>query len=346
MGRLGTAAVAISLFALLGTLLSIVRGYDPAITQWNAEVKRFVSDLTAQKAERTDGIYLAGAGKADITGPVVELNLMGYAMLEQIGTGLRQRLFARAFIYGEPDTDHRICYIVLDNCMGDTAIRNGILEGLAAAGGDYAKYEAHNVAVIGTHSHAGPGGWLNYLLPQVTNLGFDKQSYSAIVDGAVKAIKAAHDNLKPARLTVGSAEVQDGNTNRSPWAYLGNPESERQQYKSDVDTEMTLLKAERVADNKTTSVLTWFPVHGTSLYNNNTLVAADNKGVAAWLFERSVANDTRFADDFVSGFSQANVGDTSPNVLGAYCEDGSNQKCDFVRHPFPPPEHCSPSESC
>lgn len=257
--------------------------------------------------------------------------MMGYAMLQQIGTGLRQRLHARAFIYGDPDDEaNRLCYLVLDNCMGDTAIRDGILKGLAASGGDYAKYTSHNVAVTGTHSHSGPGGWLNYLLPQVTNLGFDQQSYSAIVDGAVLAIRRAHDNLALSRLTVGTTETTDGNTNRSPWAYLGNPEEERQQYDYDVDKTMTLLRADRVSDNKTTSVLNWYPVHGTSLYNNNTLIAADNKGVAAWLFERSIANDTRFASNFVSGFSQANVGDTSPNVLGAFCEDGSNQKCSFV----------------
>jgi neutral ceramidase len=29
----------------------------------------------------------------------------------------------------------------------------------------------------------------------------------------------------------------------------------------------------------------------------------------------------------VAGFSQSNMGDVSPNVLGAYCEDGSNSRC-------------------
>lgn len=44
-------------------------------------------------------------------------------------------------------------------------------------------YGQSNVAVTGTHAHSGPGAWLNYLLPQITSLGFDKQSYQAIVDG-------------------------------------------------------------------------------------------------------------------------------------------------------------------
>ena len=47
--------------------------------------------------------------------------------------------------------------MVLDTAMGDTAIRNGILEGLAALGPDYAVYSQSNVAVTGTHQHSGPG---------------------------------------------------------------------------------------------------------------------------------------------------------------------------------------------
>jgi neutral ceramidase len=92
---------------------------------------------------------------------------------------------------------------------------------------------------------------------------------------------------------------------------------------------MTLLKLQRASDRKNIGVLTWFPTHGTSLLGNNTLIAGDNKGVAAYLFERSVRSDPTAAEGFVAGFSQANVGDTSPNVLGAWCEDGSGQMCSF-----------------
>jgi len=76
-------------------------------------------------------------------------------------------------------------YTVLDIAMGDTAIRYGILAGLASLGSGYSMYNQSNVAITGTHSHSGPGGWLNYLLPQITNLGFDEQSYNAIVDVSI-----------------------------------------------------------------------------------------------------------------------------------------------------------------
>lgn len=147
--------------------------------------------------------YLIGVGKADITGPVVEIGFAGYADLAQKGTGLRQRLYSRAFIIGDVDNpDDRFVYLVLDVQSGDTAMRYGILETLEGMGEDYAVYGQHNVAVTGTHSHAGPGAWFNYLLPQITTFGFDKQSYQAIVDGAVLSIQRAHESLEEVILTI------------------------------------------------------------------------------------------------------------------------------------------------
>ncbi|KAF2087652.1 Neutral/alkaline nonlysosomal ceramidase [Saccharata proteae CBS 121410] len=281
------------------------------------------------KSAASSDEYLLGVGKADITGPVVELNMMGYANASQIGTGLRQRLYSRAFIIGSPDTpEERFIYLVLDTQSGDTAVRYGILEGLASMGGEYAMYSKSNVAVTGTHSHSGPGAWLNYLLPQITSKGFSPQAYQAIVDGALLSIKRAQESLTSGTLSVGNTTITDANINRSLYAYLANPESERARYSDNVDKTMTLLRFTRSSDGKDLGVLTWFPVHGTSMLGNQTLITGDNKGVAAYLLEQDMAaNSTTAAEGFVAGFSQANVGDTTPNVNGAWCEDGSNTMC-------------------
>lgn len=259
---------------------------------------------------------------------------MGYANTSQLGTGLRQRLYSRAFIIGSPDSPaERIMYLVLDTQSGDTAIRHGILEGLASLGEQYSMYKSSNIAVTGTHSHSGPGAWLNYLLPQITSRGFSRQSYDAIVSGALLSIRRAHESLVPGELSFGSTDVVDANVNRSPYAYLANPEDERARYADDVDKTMTMLYLRRSSDGKKSiGVLTWFPVHGTSMLGNNTLVTGDNKGVAAHLLEQSLRRSPDLVSEaFVAGFSQSNVGDTSPNVLGAYCEDGSDEKCSFER---------------
>lgn len=251
---------------------------------------------------------------------------MGYADTAQSGTGLRQRIYTRAFIIGSlGDSSRRIVYLVLDTQSGDTAVRAGILQGLAKLGSEYAGYNKDTLAVTGTHSHSGPGAWLNYLLPQITSKGFSKESYQAIVDGSLLAIKRAHQSLVPGHLSLSEKQVIDANINRSPYAYLRNPKQERAKYTDDVDKTLTALRFERASDGQPLGVLTWFAVHGTSLYQNNTLITGDNKGVAAYLVEESFKSKN---PGFVAGFSQANVGDTSPNVLGPFCEDTGLQ-CSF-----------------
>ena len=257
---------------------------------------------------------------------------MGYADPDQIGNGLRQRLYSRAFIIGDlQNPSDRFVYLVLDTQSGDTAIRNGILEGLDHLGPAYSMYGKSNVAVTGTHSHSGPGAWLNYLLPQITSKGFNMQSYQAIVEGALLSIQRAHESLVPGYLSIGNIAVPDGNINRSPYAYLANPTAERSKYEYDVDKTMSLLKFESAETGKAIGIFTWFAVHGTSLYGNNTLITGDNKGVAATLMEKDLRNHSSADPNFVAGFSQSNVGDTSPSVLGAYCESGpaAGEKCTF-----------------
>ncbi|PNY24033.1 Neutral ceramidase [Tolypocladium capitatum] len=280
--------------------------------------------------------YLVGVGKADITGPVVELNLMGYADFGQVGSGLRQRLYSRAFIVGDlRNPADRFVYLVLDIQSGDTAVRYGILRGLQALGSRYSMYGHDNLAVTATHSHSGPGAWLNYLLPQIPSKGFDKQSYRAIVQGCILSIRRAHESLEPGSLSVGSTKVLRAGINRSLFSYLANPAAERARYNisaeddGSVETDLSLLKLRRASDGKNIGVLTWFPTHGTSMQANNTLITGDNKGVAADLFEKRVRGGDLETRDFVAGFSQANMGDVSPNILGAWCEDGSGQMCNF-----------------
>ncbi|KAJ7661420.1 Neutral/alkaline nonlysosomal ceramidase [Mycena polygramma] len=261
--------------------------------------------------------YLLGLGIADITGPVVETNMMGYASLPQTDSGLHLRQRARAFIIGETDTTaNRVVFVNADIAMGDTGVRRAILAALAAKYGDL--YTAQNVAISSTHQHSGVGGYLENLLPQITALGFVKQTYDAIVTGTVLAIERAHDSLQPGSLTLGNTTVVGGNRNRSPTAYLANPEAERALYESeggDQDKIMSLLSF------GSRGFLSWFPVHGTSIYENNTLVSSDNKGMAAYLYESSIEPNAMPGNQtFVAGFAQANVGDTSPNTLGAFCE--------------------------
>ncbi|CAH9073225.1 unnamed protein product [Cuscuta europaea] len=225
--------------------------------------------------------YLIGLGSYDITGPAADANMMGYANMEQIASGVHFRLRARTFIVAEPQ-GNRIVFVNLDACMASQIVTIKVLERLKARYGNL--YTENNVAISGIHSHSGPGGYLQYIVYIVTSLGFVRQSFDALVDGIEQSIIQAHENLRPGSIFVNKGELLDGGVNRSPSAYLNNPSAERNKYKYNVDKEMTLLK---FVDDDWGPVgsFNWFATHGTSMGRTNSLISGDNKGAAARFME-------------------------------------------------------------
>lgn len=71
-------------------------------------------------------------------------------------------------------------------------------------------YTEQNVAISGIHTHAGPGGYLQYVVYIVTSLGFVRQSFDVIVNGIEQSIIQAHENLRPGTVSVnkGTRRVQ------------------------------------------------------------------------------------------------------------------------------------------
>ncbi|PIL32954.1 hypothetical protein GSI_05072 [Ganoderma sinense ZZ0214-1] len=286
----------------------------------------------AQGVQGVAGQYLLGLGIGDITGPVVETNMMGYASLAQTDTGLHMRQRSRAWIVADANNaTNRFVFINADIAMGDTGIRRSIVAALSEQYPQY--YNNDNIALVSTHQHSGVGGYLEDLLPQLTALGYVKATADAIVAGTVLAVQRAHNNVAPGKLSFGNTSIVDGNINRSPSAYLANPADERARYQYDQDKDLTLLRFDDASGNAR-GFLSFFAVHGTSLYENNTLVSSDNKGMAAYLYEHMVEpNSMPGNNTFIAGFTQSNVGDTSPNTLGAFCESPGQpwdgQACEF-----------------
>ncbi|KAK0583605.1 hypothetical protein LWI29_000120 [Acer saccharum] len=225
--------------------------------------------------------FLIGLGSYDITGPAADVNMMGYANTDQIASGVHFRLRARTFIVAEPQ-GNRVVYVNLDACMASQIVTIKVLERLKARYGDL--YTEQNVAITGIHTHAGPGGYLQYVVYIVTSLGFVRQSFDVIVDGIEKSIIQAHENLRPGSVFINKGELLDAGVNRSPSSYLNNPAAERSKYKYDVDKEMTLIK---FVDNRWGPIgsFNWFATHGTSMSRTNSLISGDNKGAAARFME-------------------------------------------------------------
>ncbi|CBI18885.3 neutral ceramidase 2 isoform X2 [Vitis vinifera] len=327
--------------------------------------------ITLGLTHATYGGYLIGIGSYDMTGPAADVNMMGYANIEQHSAGIHFRLRARAFIVAEGPQGVRFAFVNLDAGMASQLVTIKVLERLKSRYGNL--YNEDNLAISGTHTHAGPGGYLQYYVYSITTAGFVPQSFDAIVTAVELSIVQAHENLKPGSVFINKGDVENAGISRSPSAYLVNPADERARYSTDVDTEMTLLKFINGESGKSIGAFSWFATHGTSMSKDNRLISGDNKGAAARFFEDWFTSTTKSSSKvigntsatlysrliqkakeinatggtscgkttsqsfkvrkndnsrFVGAFCQSNVGDVTPNVLGAFCND-TGLPCDF-----------------
>lgn len=287
------------------------------------------SHYGSRKSSGVTGRYSVGVGIGDVTGQVAEFGFMGYASPEQKGTGLLQRPRARAFVFVDDNPESktygsRVAYVSMDLCMGFHMMKQNVLDALAARFG--ALYTDANVLISGQHTHATPGGIGGAVLVDLTTLGFSKENHFAAVNGIVRAIVQAHNSVQPAVVKLAVGQCDGCNINRSPSAYLLDPDAS--QYANNTDHEMTVLRIES-ANGTQLGMLSFFAVHGTSLNNTNTLVSGDNKGYASYAFERAMNPPGTLPGHgpYVAAFGQSNLGDVSPNTRGARCPDGS--PCDF-----------------
>lgn len=255
--------------------------------------------------------YILGVGQADITGPSAEIVMMGYADSEQSNRGIHLRQRARTFIIKHPQTDTSIVYVNVDLGMCFQSIKNGVVSELESKG--YKNlYNDKNIMINATHTHNGPGGFSHYGLYNVSTMGHIKQNLDGIVEGVTNSIIKAHNNLEPGYIEYNQGIVLGINKNRSIEAYNNNPKEERDKYEYDVDKNMYVMNF-RSTNGELLGVLNWFAVHATSMTVKNLLISSDNKGVASYLFEKSM--NTNYFDDktFVCAFAQSNCGDVSPN---------------------------------
>eukprot|EP00899_Mesostigma_viride_P019015 jgi/Mesvir1/27114/Mv20792-RA.1 len=252
----------------------------------------FVLSSCVTSAEPSSS-YLVGTASVDITGPVADVNMMGYADPKQAAAGIHTRLRARAFIVVDTATaksassDSRVVFVNLDYCMASQVVTLHVIARLRELYGDL--YTERNVLISGIHTHSAPGGFLQYVLYQVTSLGFVRETFDSLLDGIVAAVQQAHTSLQPASLSLSRGDVQDASINRSPSAYRNNPAAERARYPRDVDTQMTILRfdAGEDASGGPLGCIAWFAVHCTSLNSSNRLVSGDNKGLASLLVEEA-----------------------------------------------------------
>jgi len=283
----------------------------PRAGQWSWLIIGLLLAVCARPAS-AEQPYQIGRARADITGPVVGIKMLGYVRPDQITEGLHLRQYARTFVIAEADGSKPLAIVTTDLQSITQAMVLSILEKLKAELGD--AYKLENFILAATHTHAVPGGYWHNGADTPLGAPFNPEHYEAICDAIANSVIAAHRDLQPGTIHMVIGDVTEGGVNRSADAYQQNPEDERSRYAANIDTQMLLLRFER--DGKPIGILNWHAVHPTSMSFHNKLISSDNKGYAMVAFERWWREKhPELADhQFVAAFAQSNCGDVTPNL--------------------------------
>lgn len=293
---------------LAGTLGAVTLAAVPAARPAEASpAPAAVSDRSADGTE-----YLVGRGIADVTGEAAEVGMMGYSSFDQKATGIHQRQRSRAFVVADRASGERVAYVNADLGMVFQSVQQGVLAELRKRYGSL--YTERNVLLAATHTHAGSGGHSHHLAYNLASLGFQKDTYRAVVDGIVESVAEAHEDLRPGTITLGRGELTNAGVNRSRTAFDRNPAADRAAFPGGIDPSMTVLRFRQGGED--VGAISWFATHNTSLTNGNTLLSPDNKGYASYEWEHGHEGVRHLdgAKGFVAAFANTNAGDISPNL--------------------------------
>lgn len=198
---------------------------------------------------------------------------MGYAQLSQRGHGIHTRQFARTFIV-EDEPDNRIVFVSVDAGMISHVVKRNVVRELQKKYGEL--YRTENVMISGTReffieifdifhnqafstdTHSTPAGFHEFVLYDLTALGFIHETFFALVRGITQSIVNAHNNMFDGRVFISETEVRDANINRSPSAYANNPQAEKAQYKDNTDKTLVQLRFMDKSNKRVMGAFNWF----------------------------------------------------------------------------------------
>ncbi|MBJ8338758.1 neutral/alkaline ceramidase [Antrihabitans sp. YC3-6] len=266
----------------------------------------------ARAVPSNSGSLLVGRGIADMTGELLGAGMNGYGAFEQVTTGLHLRQRSRAFIFQDTASNTRLVHVTTETGLMFQSTFEEVLRRLSAEFGDL--YHRGNVLLSATHTHAGPGGNSGHLLYDITVTGFRPATFEANVAGIVESIIMAHNDIAPAILGLTRSSLSDAGVNRSAPAFDNDPAIDRAAFPDRIDPQSTTLHISR--GGTVDGAINWFATHGTSMKATNTIVSSDNKGYAAYRWEREEVGIDYLANNnsIVAAFAQSNPGDISPNL--------------------------------
>ncbi|MBB1025244.1 neutral/alkaline ceramidase [Dietzia sp. DQ12-76] len=270
------------------------------------------SVLPAVASAQSTRMYV-GRGIGDMTGESLGAGMNGYADTEQHSVGLHLRQRARAFVFADSPSSPRFLHVTAEIGLVFQSIQQEVLRRLAAEFGD--AYHEGNVVITATHTHSAPGGTSGHPMVDLSMLGFRPVTFDANCAGIVDAVRMAHHDLAPSDVGVTTGHLHDAGVNRSRGSFDRDPAEERAHFPTGIDPRSQSLQVTR--GGNLVGVINWFASHATSMTTSNRLSSSDNKGYAAWFWEREAAGQDYLAGGtpaLVTAFAQTNPGDVSPNL--------------------------------
>jgi neutral ceramidase len=261
----------------------------------------------------TETTLRAGFGRASLTVFEPGMGMFGWGHPDNVCEGVATELYARAMAVEDPGTGRRLVYVCCDLGMISESLRQAVLARVCTRGSGLTE---HDLMLTATHTHSGPSGFSTYFFYALAGPGVSRRVHDGLADGVAAAVRAALAALRPARAWVHAGWIPATEAlsfNRSVEAYNRNEDATPVSWErrdEAVDRTMTVLRVDDEA-GAPLGLVSWFPVHGTSVHSDHRLLHGDNKGCAAraceaWAREQGHAG-------FVALFAQESAGDVTPN---------------------------------
>lgn len=179
------------------------------------------------------------------------------SLITRRGEGTLDPPEARALVLEQGEL--RVAIVALDIVIARPNVRDDVLEQVAGLDLDL-------LALVATHSHSGPGGYIpGFIAARVTAGEYDPKQPARLARAAAKALERAVTDLAPARLSSGNSPLALARNRR--YADVG------------AEDELAVLRAD-FADGREPVVLFAYGAHASLITARNHLYSADWPGAA------------------------------------------------------------------
>lgn len=266
--------------------------------------------------ERTPSVLHVGTGRAELTMPP-GASTFGHALDSRVADGYWTRTYCRVFLFesarGATAQSERVAIIPCELSAISSLLQRKVAERVAAL------LHPSQIMLTAVHTHAAVGHYFGegqYVGPVSTRRpGFDEALLEALADSIAHAIEAAHESLRPARLSWRhERDFYCFARNRSLDAYEQNGEAEpplpsplppsaqhcdlsgRKDFRA-IDPAIDVLRIDQVDPNHPGRTLgpigsiSLFAMHPTVLSSDNRLFGGDTTGMVNRHVERELRRE-------------------------------------------------------